>query len=62
MFNRDNGFFGLVLDAVILGSAYYMGKKEIEKRSTQQNKMDQEREINDLKKQVADLKRIRSTS
>ena len=63
MFNRDNGFLGLLLDAAIIGTAYYMGKKETEKKLIGDIKeLQQQKEMNELKKQIAELKRMQSTS
>jgi hypothetical protein len=63
MFDRNNGFLGLLLDAAIIGTAYYMGKKETEKQVTENIKeLCQKHEINELKRQVAELKRMQSIS
>ena len=63
MFDRDNGFLGLLLDAAMLGTAYYMGKKETEKKLIGDIKeLQQQKEMNELKKQIAELKRMQSTS
>lgn len=63
MFDRDNGILGLLLDAAMLGTAYYLGKKETEKKVIENVKeMCQNHEINELKKQIAELKRMQSTS
>lgn len=63
MFDRNNGFLGLLLDAAIIGTAYYMGKKETEKKVVENVKeLCQKHEINELKKQIAELQRMRSTS
>ncbi len=63
MFDRDNGILGLFLDAAIIGTAYYMGKKETEKKLIGDIKeLQQQKEMNELKKQIAELKRMQSTS
>ena len=63
MFNRDNGILGLLLDAAIIGTAYYMGKKETEQKLIGDIKeLQQQKEMNELKRQIAELKRMQSTS